>query len=118
MCRLDKTSQDALLQIYSQFKSTSEITVSAPEYEQTTIDYLIGCGLLEKLDASTLSGWAYIVRPTYEGKSAYDEALKMPLSKINDFISQGEIIMQEEYHYVNDSGLAMPDYISGPKSDQ
>lgn len=118
LCRLGKAAQDALIKIYSQLKSTSEITVSAPEYEQTTIDYLISCGLLEKLDASTLSGWAYIVRPTYEGKSAYDEALKMPLSKINDFISQGEIIMQEEYHHITDSGLAMPDYISGPKSDQ
>ena len=118
MFRLDKAAQDALLKIYSQFKSSSDITVSAPEYEQTTIDYLISCGLLEKLNASTLSGWAYIVKPTYEGKSAYNDALKMPLSKINDFIQQGEIIMQEEYHHVTDPYLAIPDYISGPKSDQ
>ena len=118
MFRLDKAAQDALLKIYSQFKSSSDITVSAPEYEQTTIDYLISCGLLEKLNASTLSGWAYIVKPTYEGKSAYNEPLKMPLSKINDFISQGEIIMQEEYHHVTSSKSAALDYISGPKSDQ
>ena len=118
MCRLDKAAQDALIKIYFQLKNTSEITVSASEYEQTTIDFLISCGLLEKLDASTLSGWAYIVRPTYEGKSAYGETLKMPLSKINVFILQGEIIMQEEYHHITDSGLAMPDYIRGPKSDQ
>lgn len=118
MCRLDKAAQDTLIKIYSQLKNTSEITVSAPEYEQTTIDYLISCGLLEKLDASTLSGWVYIVRPTYEGKSAYSETLKMPLSKINDFILQGEIIMQEEYHHITEPMIVMPDYISGPKSDQ
>ena len=49
---------------------------------------------------------------------AYSEILKLPSSKIEDFISQGEIIMKEEYHHITDPGLAIPDYISGPKSDQ
>lgn len=36
---------------------------------------------------------------------------------VAEFIQRGERIMKEEYHHVTDSGLAMPDYISGPKSD-
>ncbi|MCR5636691.1 MAG: hypothetical protein K6F76_05910 [Clostridiales bacterium] len=118
MYKLDKTAQDALNKIYTQFKSASEITVSAPKYEKITIDYLITDGLLEKIDASTLNGWVYIVRPTHEGKLAYSEILKQASSKINNFILQGETIMKEEYHHLTDHGLAMPDFICGPKSDQ
>ena len=118
MSKLDKTAQDALKQIYNQFKNTSEIIVSAPEYEKITIDYLVKDGLLDKKDASTLSGWCYLVSPTHEGKLAYNEILKLPLSKIDDFILQGETIMKEEYHHVTEPGLCIPDYISGPKSDQ
>ena len=87
MYNLDKTAQYALKKIYNQFESERGITVSAPEYKKTTIDYLINSGLLEKIDASTLSGWAYLVRPTHEGEVAYSEILKLPSSKIEDFIS-------------------------------
>lgn len=37
--------------------------------------------------------------------------------RVAEFIQRGERIMKEEYHHVTDSGLAMPDYISGPKSE-
>ncbi|MBR2594038.1 MAG: toll/interleukin-1 receptor domain-containing protein [Firmicutes bacterium] len=39
------------------------------------------------------------------------------IAQVNDFISQGEKIMKEEYH-VTTPGLIMPDSIGGPKSDQ
>jgi len=115
---LDKTAQKAIKKIYAQFKNATEINVSASEYEKTTIDYLVKGGLLEKTDASTLSGWVYIVRPTHEGKLVYSKILKLPSSKIADYIERGEKIMKDEYHHVTEPGLVMPDYISGPKSDQ
>ena len=118
MIGLDKTAQDTLRNIYAQLENNSEISVSSPGYKKTTIDYLVSQGLLEKIDASTLSGWAYIIRPTHGGEVVFAELSALPLSKVDTFIKQGEIIMKEEYHHVTDSGLVIPDYISGPKSDQ
>lgn len=118
MIGLDKTAQDTLRNIYAQLENNSEISVSSPGYKKTTIDYLVSQGLLEKIDASTLSGWAYIIRPTHGGEVVFAELLALPLSKVDTFIKQGEIIMKEEYHHVTDPGLVIPDYISGPKSDQ
>ena len=118
MIGLDKTAQDTLRNIYAQLENNSEIFVSSPGYKKTTIDYLVSQGLLEKIDASTLSGWAYIIRPTHGGEVVFAELSALPLSKVDTFIKQGEIIMKEEYHHVTDPGLVIPDYISGPKSDQ
>ena len=118
MIGLDKTAQDTLRNIYAQLENNSEISVSSPGYKKTTIDYLVSQGLLEKIDASTLSGWAYIIRPTHGGEVVFAELSALPLSKVDTFIKQGEIIMKEEYHHVTDPGLVIPDYISGPKSDQ
>ena len=64
MDSLDKVSRDVLRKIYKQFESVNEINVSSPEYKKTMIDYLIDHGLLAKIDASSLSGWAYIIQPT------------------------------------------------------
>ena len=118
MIGLDKTAQDTLRNIYAQLENNSEISVSSPGYKKTTIDYLVSQGLLEKIDASTLSGWAYIIRPTHGGEVVFAELSALSLSKVDTFIKQGEIIMKEEYHHVTDPGLVIPDYISGPKSDQ
>ncbi len=70
MDSLDKASRDVLRKIYKQFESTNEINVSSPDYKKTMIDYLIDHGLLGKIDASSLSGWAYIIQPTYKGEMA------------------------------------------------
>lgn len=117
MEKLDKVAQNALKCIYEQFENENEITVSSPNYKRTIIDYFVGQGLLEKTDATTLSGWAYIVRPTYAGELAFTEIMNLPLSKVETFIKQGEVIMKEEYHRVTEPGLLIPDYIDGPKSD-
>lgn len=117
MDKLDKTARDALKNIYTRFKNADETTVSSPAFKKTVMDYLIKQGLLEKNDVSTLSGWAYIVRPTYEGELVYTEISNLPSSKIDAFIERGETIMKEEYHNTK-PGLAIPDYIDGPKSDQ
>ncbi len=117
MSKLDKNAQSTLKELYKCFEASNNINVSSPKYEQTLIDYLIEHGLIKKIDASTLSGWEYIISPTYEGKIAVDEISKSKLSKIAAFIEQGKIIMKEEYHPA-DSNIVMPSYISGPKSNK
>lgn len=118
MNKLDKAAQEALETIYTQFENSDRVTVSSPNYKKTMIDYLVGEGLLEKTDLSTLSGWTYMVRPTYPGELAFAEISNTPLSKVVSFIKRGELIMKEEYHHVTEPGIIMPDYIDGPKSDQ
>lgn len=119
MRKLDKNAQDVLKTIYARFASEPEFSISSPDYEKTMIDYFIGQGLLERLDASTLSGWAYIIRPTYEGKLLVSELANLKSAKVEEFITRGEKIMKDEYHHVDpSSGFLLGDYISGPETDQ
>ncbi|MGM9668056.1 MAG: toll/interleukin-1 receptor domain-containing protein [Eubacteriales bacterium] len=117
MKKIDMADRDILNNIYKKFESESEITVSSPDYKKTLIDYFVNQGLLTKIDASTLSGWAYIIGPTHDGELTIKETANPNFSKVEAFIEQGNVIMKEEYH-VTEPGLAFPDYISGPKSDQ
>lgn len=117
MKNIDMADRDTLKNIYKKFESESEITVSSPDYKKTLIDYFVNQGLLTKIDASTLSGWAYIIGPTHDGELTTKETGNPNFSKVEAFIEQGNAIMKEEYH-VTEPGLAFPDYISGPKSDQ
>ena len=117
MKNIDMADRDTLKNIYKKFESESEITVSSPDYKKALIDYFVNQGLLTKIDASTLSGWAYIIGPTHDGELTTKETGNPNFSKVEAFIEQGNAIMKEEYH-VSEPGLAFPDYISGPKSDQ
>lgn len=117
MKNIDMADRDTLKNIYKKFESESEITVSSPDYKKTLIDYFVNQGLLTKIDASTLSGWAYIIGPTHDGELTTKETGNPNFSKVEAFIEQGNAIMKEEYH-LTEPGLAFPDYISGPKSDQ
>lgn len=118
MIKLDKSARDLIKKIYCQFESVSEISVSSPDYKKTVIDYFVAQGLLGKIEASTLSGWAYIIMPTYEGELLVSELANLKSAKVEAFIARGKSIMAEEYHHITEPGLIMPDYISGPKSDQ
>lgn len=117
MKKIDMADRDVLKNIYKKFESEGEITVSSPDYKKTLIDFFVNQGLLTKIDASTLSGWAYIIGPTHDGELTTKETGNPNFSKVEAFIEQGNAIMKEEYH-VTEPGLAFPDYISGPKSDQ
>lgn len=117
MKNIDMADRDTLKNIYKKFESESEIIVSSPDYKKTLIDYFVNQGLLTKIDASTLSGWTYIIGPTHDGELTTKETGNPNFSKVEAFIEQGNAIMKEEYH-VTEPGLAFPDYISGPKSDQ
>lgn len=118
MVKIDKTDLEILKHIYKKFESESEITVSSPDYKKTLIDYFVNQGLLTKIDASTLSGWVYIIGPTHDGELTIKETANSNFSKVEAFIEQGNAIMKEEYHHITEPGLIMSDYISGPKSDQ
>lgn len=117
MKKIDMADRDVLKNIYKKFESEGEITVSSPDYKKTLIDFFVNQGLLTKIDASTLSGWAYIIGPTHDGELTTKETGNPNFSKVEAFIEQGNAIMKEEYH-VTEPGLTFPDYISGPKSDQ
>ncbi len=73
--RLDKGLEDVRSQIYSELGNQLEINVSAPTYNQAQVDELVSKGLITKIDASTMSGWEYIIRPTHYGKT-YPTQLK------------------------------------------
>ena len=73
MVKIDKTDIEILKHIYKKFESESEITVSSPDYKKTLIDYFVNQGLLTKIDASTLSGWVYIIGPTHDGELTIKE---------------------------------------------
>lgn len=65
---MDQALEKVLSKINDLLESQSEISISSPEYNQNQIDYLVDSGYLEKIDASTLSGWNYIIKSTYLGK--------------------------------------------------
>lgn len=110
--KIDTEAQSVLQDLYQKFEGNSELSISAPEYNQLQIDYLIKANLLTKIDASTLSGWAYIVKPTYEGKVFLRQLQETPASKLQEFIQRGEEIGKKEYHPA-ERGFA-GSFVSGP----
>lgn len=68
---MDKSSESLLRELYTRFETESEYSVSEPEYQKVQIDALVNDRLIERLDASSLSGWEYIIRPTYAGKTYF-----------------------------------------------
>jgi hypothetical protein len=57
--------------MYDRFSKETEISVSAPEYEKGQVETLGKLDLISISDVSSLSGWSYLVRPTYEGSQYY-----------------------------------------------
>ena len=112
--KLDSTLETVLKDLYTQLRDNSEITVESPQYRQTQIDVLVSCGLVKKIDVSTLDGWAYIIQPTYEGENYFQINQSPLLRKVNEFIQRGEEIKSKEFH--SGSG-GFPGYFSGPLYD-
>lgn len=69
---MDKSSEAVLKTLYDILSINSEASASSPEYNKEQIDSLVNSGYLEKIDASTLSGWNYIIRSTYAGKTYFE----------------------------------------------
>lgn len=72
---LNKELQETLTRLYTELEGKHELSVSSPEYSQTQIELLYSYGLIKTINAGFLSGWTYIVQPTYEGQN-YLNSLK------------------------------------------
>ncbi len=115
MAVIDMNLKKTLKRIYDEIAlNDGEMSVSSPEYKQTEIDALISRGLITKIDASTLEGWAYLLRPTYEGEKLLDEDKNSLRGKVEDLLKRGEDIGIKEYHVSTGSHKAT---VSGPMFD-
>ena len=94
---IDNNLKILLKKIYDEIaKKGGETSVSDHDYKRTEIDALICKGLVSKIDASTQEGWAYILRPTYEGEKTCEEEKNPLRKKVEELISHGEEIGSKE----------------------
>ena len=70
MTKLDAHAESTLKRIVIQGKN--ELPICSPDYDKSIVDYLIEQGFLTKLDASTLSGWLYLISPTHKATIYFD----------------------------------------------
>lgn len=113
---IDNNLKILLKKIYDEIaKKGGETSVSDHDYKRTEIDALICKGLVSKIDASTLEGWAYILRPTYEGEKACEEEKNPLRKKVEELISHGEEIGSKESH---PSARGCNNIVSGPLFDK
>lgn len=77
MKKLDTLAEATLKKLFNQ--GAHELAISSPEYDKGIIDYLIDEGFLTKLDASTLSGWLYLISLTHKSTIYFD-----PLTVFDD----------------------------------
>ena len=67
---LDTNLEDTLLKIITLTNGgQDEASIDSRDFDRGTVDRLVQLGYISKLDASTLSGWGYIVSLTYSGKN-------------------------------------------------
>ncbi len=116
MAAIDMYLKKLLKKIYDEIAMNGgETSVSSPEYKQTEIDSLVMRGFLSKIDASTLEGWAYILRPTYEGEKLCAEEKNPLRDKVEELIRRGEDIGHKESHV---STVNNKTVVSGPMFDK
>lgn len=70
---MDKSTEELFEKLYFRFEMEKEYSIYSPEFSQEQTDALIHEGYLNKIDASSLSGWKYILRPTYSGQTYFIE---------------------------------------------
>lgn len=78
---MDKSTEELLKKLYARFETEKEYSICSPEFSQEQIDALIHQGYLKKIDASSLSGWEYILRPTYSGQTYFAEKINARKAK-------------------------------------
>ncbi len=71
---MDKNLASLMVKLYGLFETEPEINVSEPEYKKEEIDALIEMGMIRRIDASTLSGFGYLISPTYAGQSFFNKS--------------------------------------------
>lgn len=93
---LDLETQTLLFDIYEQLYEKDEISIGAPIYDKTQVDILVDNKLIQIIDASSLEGWGYIVRSSYQGKKYIEEMQDSLYYKIRRFVIRGEEIEKKE----------------------
>lgn len=93
---LDLETQTLLIELYDQLEEKDEISIGAPIYDKSQVDILVDNKLIQIIDASSLEGWEYIVRSSYQGKK-YIESIRDSLHfRIQKFLERGEEIGRKE----------------------
>lgn len=106
---LDLKTQILLIDLYDQLEGRLEVSIGAPQYDKSQVDILVDNNLIQVIDASSLEGWGYIVRATYQGKKYIDDIQDSLYYRIQKFLKRGEEIGVKE---TNDAmGISS---VSGP----
>lgn len=106
---LDLKTQVLLIDLYDQLEGRLEVSIGAPQYDKSQVDILVDNNLIQVIDASSLEGWGYIVRATYQGKKYIDDIQDSLHYRIQKFLKRGEEIGVKE---TNDAmGISS---VSGP----
>lgn len=93
---MDFETQILLMKLYAQLDEENEISIGAPQYDKSQVDILVDNKLIQVIDASSMDGWGYIVRGTYQGKK-YIEGIQDSLHfRIHKFLKRGEEIGVKE----------------------
>lgn len=79
---MDKASEATLKKLYERFATENEFSICSPEYSKEQIDMLINGGFMTFIDASSLSGWDYVVRPTYAGQIYFSQKKEVAKAKL------------------------------------
>ena len=106
MDTLDSATQLLLIDLYNQLDGKAEISIGASYYDKSQVDILVDNKLIQVIDASSLEGWGYIVRGTYQGNKYIKDLMH---SRIYEFLKRGEEIRIKEIHDVR--GISS---VSGP----
>ncbi len=109
MENLDLDTQTLLIDLYNQLEGKNEISIGTPIYEKSQVDILVNQKLIQVIDASSLEGWGYIVKSTYQGKKLIDSLRDSLHFRIVKFLKRGEEIGQKEKK--ENMGMTM---VSGP----
>lgn len=95
---LDLETKMLLIDLYNQLEDKVEVSIGAPQYDKSQVDILVDNKLIQVIDASSLEGWGYIVRGTYQGNKYIENIQDSLYFRIKKFLKRGEEIRVKEFH--------------------
>lgn len=95
---LDLETQMLLIKLYNQLEGKAEVSIGAPKYDKSQVDILVDNKLIQVIDTSSMEGWGYIVRGTYQGNKYVENIQDSLHFRIQKFLMRGEEIGIKELH--------------------